>query len=70
MHSELASLCDKLKVAQDVQKATEAALAKNEDLVVQRVEIATKLLDDNLNAISTSVKAFTAEIFGKQLILV
>jgi hypothetical protein len=29
------------------------------------VEIGTKLLDDNLNAISSSVNAFTAEIFGK-----
>jgi hypothetical protein len=29
------------------------------------VEIATKLLDDNLNVVSSSVKAFTAEIFGK-----
>jgi hypothetical protein len=34
MHSELASLHDQLKVAQDGQKAVEAALAKNEALVV------------------------------------
>jgi hypothetical protein len=65
LHGELATLHEQLKAAQEGQKTAEVTLAKNEALVVQRVEIATKLLDDNLNAISSSVKAFTAEIFGK-----
>jgi hypothetical protein len=69
LHSELATLREQLKVAQEGKKSIEPALAKNEALVLQRVEIATKLLDDNLNAISLSVKAFTSEIFGKSSVI-
>jgi chromosome segregation ATPase len=65
MHAELATLRNQLKTAQEAQKVAEDALAANEAQVVQMVEIATKLLEDNLNAISTSIKEFNVDIFGK-----
>jgi hypothetical protein len=65
VYTELAAMRDQLKVVQEAQKTMEDALAANEKAMVERVQVATKLLNDNLNAIAASIKSLTVAVFRK-----
>ena len=65
LHAELATMREEIKWAKEARKAAEDTIRIMEEEHKTRLDIVSKSLNDNLDAIAKSINGLASDMFGK-----